>query len=185
MPFACSSLQQARREVQAGGRRGGGAGLTGIDGLVALRVAQLFVDVGRQGHVAHLGEVGLDRLGKLDQPLGTFQDLKDLRFWTVFYFHTFSYAQPFSTHQGFPGMGIAAAEQKKLHTAAGILAGIDTGRDDAASGSVPADPLTADTPPHPGRCDVPGYPYPDVERVNERSSRGSAGVWAMEDSGRW
>ena len=42
--------------MQPGGRRSGGAVDLGIDGLITFLVLKLFLDVGRQGHFAELGQ---------------------------------------------------------------------------------------------------------------------------------
>ena len=44
--------EQLRREVQAGGRRGGGAGVARVDGLVALGIGERRGDVRRQRRLA-------------------------------------------------------------------------------------------------------------------------------------
>lgn len=51
-------FEQARRKVEASGGGGGGEAVFGIDGLVVVRVAQEFFDIGRGGHGADLGEGG-------------------------------------------------------------------------------------------------------------------------------
>ena len=72
-------IQQGFRKVQAGGRGGRAAQLAGIDGLVALAVLKLFLDVRGQGHfpqpVQHLEEDAL--IEKADAPVPVRQDLFD------------------------------------------------------------------------------------------------------------
>ena len=48
---ALQPLQQLFCKMQASGGRGGGAGVTGIHCLIAFRVPQLLLDIGRQGHL--------------------------------------------------------------------------------------------------------------------------------------
>ena len=49
-------FEQLLRKVQTCGRRGSRAGRLGVDGLIALRVFELFLDVRRQRHRAELVE---------------------------------------------------------------------------------------------------------------------------------
>ena len=52
----CDARQQLRRQVEAGGRRGGRARLLGVHGLVAVRTFEARRDVRRQGHLADVVE---------------------------------------------------------------------------------------------------------------------------------
>ena len=76
------TLQQLRREVQAGGGRGGRAVHLGVDGLVALTILQLLLDVGRQRHLAQtIQHLQKDALVKeAHQTVAVWQLLRDFRF---------------------------------------------------------------------------------------------------------
>ena len=41
----------------------------GIDRLIAFRVTQFFMNIGRERHMAYFREIRLDRFGKLDHAL--------------------------------------------------------------------------------------------------------------------
>ena len=76
--FDLQLFQQARCKVKPGSGRGGRTGFFGIDRLIAFGVAQLFVDVRRQGDIPHFGEMRFDGFGKTDEALGAFEDFEDL-----------------------------------------------------------------------------------------------------------
>ena len=65
--FDLQLLQQARREVKSGCRRGGRTRLACVDRLIAFGVIQLFVNIRRQRNIAHFGKIWLDGFGKFDE----------------------------------------------------------------------------------------------------------------------
>ena len=73
-------LEQRRREMQAGRRRGGGALLFRVHRLVALLVRELFLDIGRQRHLPDLIELCEKIAGtvKAEHPVAVRLDLHDL-----------------------------------------------------------------------------------------------------------
>ena len=77
--LCADSVHQLRREVQSGGRRGGGAFLFGVNGLIALLILQFFVDVGGEGHFAQLVQRGLHRAfaGEIHDAVAVLADLGD------------------------------------------------------------------------------------------------------------
>ena len=127
-------FHQLRREVQPGGGGGGGAVVAGVDGLVAVAVLQLFVDVGRQGHLAQLVQHRLQRAlaDKLDDAAARVGRLQHAR-------HQLAAAEghfraglepPPRAHQRLPLLGAELLEQQHLRrAAAGALADEPRGDD--------------------------------------------------------
>lgn len=69
--------EQFGREVQSGSRCGCTAFGSTVDSLIAFAIAAVFGDIGRQRHFAQLVEIGLDRLGELDDVCAGIVDDKD------------------------------------------------------------------------------------------------------------
>ena len=120
-------------EVQAGGRRGGRAGVAGVHGLVAAGVVGLAVDVGRKRHLAHVLERVLQRPGDerrhphpaLPQPL---VDPKA----GLAGGHRLALAQAgVRAGQRLPGAVAQRLQQQQLDRAAGGPAGVHAGRQHA------------------------------------------------------
>ena len=124
--FGFDPLQQLRGEMEAGGGSGGGAFLLRVYGLVTVRVGELFVDIGRQGHFAQ----PVQHFFKDTVAMETDDPSADL-------FHVIQHltaeqpvpegtdgsgAEPAAgTDKRLPVRGAAAAEQQYLHRHAGIL----------------------------------------------------------------
>ena len=119
-------FQQLGGEVQSGGWRGSGALVLGVDGLVTAAILQLFVDVGRQGHLAQLVEDFLEYavIHKTDNTAADFRHAG----------HDFTLQQPVAKgahrawleaaarlDQGLPVGGVFAAQQQDLHRHLGAV----------------------------------------------------------------
>ena len=129
-------LQELRRKVQTGGRRGGGAVDAGIDGLIPFLILQLLLDIGGQGHLSKLAQdLQEDALiAEADLFLAVVQGFHDLG-------GELSVAEaelradrglPARARQAFPDVAAGILEQKDLHSpAAGNAVAHQTGRKDA------------------------------------------------------
>ena len=124
-PHVLHLLQKLLGEVEAGGGGGGGAHLPGVDGLVPLRVVELGLDIGRQGHFAQLLQL-LQKdalIVKADQPVAPLQHLSDLGGELALaegYLGTGLHLAA-GPHQALPGLVAPVDEQQHLHgTAAGL-----------------------------------------------------------------
>lgn len=117
--------------MQTRGRRGGGTWFAGVDGLVALGVGQFFVDVWRQGDVAHFRQIRFDGFGEKEQAFRAVQKFQDGRFGAAFHAQLTANAQTFSAHEGFPAQQVAATEEEQFHASARGFAGKDARGDDA------------------------------------------------------
>ena len=129
------ALQKRRGEVQAGRRRGGGAFGLGVDGLVALAVPELLMDVGRQGHLPQPVQQFLkDALVEEAHPaaagfLHVVQHLAAQQAVPEGADRT-GLQPPARADQGFPVGGVLPAEQKDLHRHAGVLLDAQQARGD-------------------------------------------------------
>ena len=125
-PLLPDTVQQLRREVETGGRRGGGAVLFRIDGLVPVAVFQLFMDIRRKGHLAQTVE-DLLKDAVVDKADGASADFlhiaEDLAGQEPVPENTAgSGLQPAAgADQGFPLGGAEAPEEQDFHRDAGIL----------------------------------------------------------------
>ena len=79
-PFFPDPVQQFIRKMEAGGRRRGGAAVSGVDRLVHLGIFQLMGDIGGQGHLAQpVQDFFKDPFVlETDQAVAVLNDLQDL-----------------------------------------------------------------------------------------------------------
>ena len=129
------ALQQRRSEMQAGCRRGGGAFRFRVDCLVALPVPELFVDVGRQGHLPQpVQQLLKDAFVEEAHPAaaGFFHVVQHLAAQQAVPegADRAGFQPPARADQGFPVGGVLPPEQEHLHRDAGVLLDAQQARGD-------------------------------------------------------
>ena len=124
-PHVAHAGEQLRGKVQPCRRRGGAALLTRIDGLIARLVLELFMDIGRQGHLAQLVKYFLKHalVVESDPAAAVLNVADDLRAQEA----AAKGAEgtrpkpPSRPDQRLPHVALQTLEQKQLHRHAGVL----------------------------------------------------------------